>query len=115
MCILGFIGLIVSRWLLIVGVVALIVVLRGLLERKNETGTVTNKNSKRILDWQKQIDESMKQQLSAVLADSRGVIDSNLLLTIMGMSAGSAQTFLKKDLDSLMHKMKQLGFAVVPN
>lgn len=57
----------------------------------------------------------MKQQLSAVLADSRGVIDSNLLLTIMGMSAGSAQTFLKKDLDSLMHKMKQLGFAVVPN
>lgn len=115
MCILGFIGLIVSRWLLIVGVVALIVVLRGLLERKNETGAVTNKNSKRILDWQKQIDESMKQQLSAVLADSRGVIDSNLLLTIMGMSAGSAQTFLKKDLDSLMHKMKQLGFAVVPN
>lgn len=115
MCILGFIGLIVSRWLLIVGVVALIVVLRSLFERKNASGVVTTKDKRRILDWQKQIDESMKQQLNAVLTDSKGVVDSNLLLTIMGMSAGSAQTFLKKDLDSLMQKMKRLGFAVVPN
>ena len=59
--------------------------------------------------------QALKQQLEAVLVESRGVLELEKLLTILKVGRGDEKIFPKRSLDRVISCLSGLGYGIVPN
>lgn len=113
---IGLILLAVSHWLVAACVVFLIWLVSHLFDTESTSSPSRMKDQLRINNYRdKFVSEAIRKKLDICIAESKGVINFNELISLWGVIGTTEKVFPKRYLGKIIYSMSKLGYGCVPD
>ena len=113
---IGLILLAVSHWLVAACVVFLIWLVSHVFDTESTSSPSSMKDQLRINNYRdKFVSEAIRKKLDICIAESKGVINFNELISLWGVIGTTEKVFPKKYLGKIIYSMTKLGYGCVPD
>jgi hypothetical protein len=113
---IGLILLAVSHWLVAACVVFLIWLVSHVFDTESTSSPSSMKDQLLINNYRdKFVSEAIRKKLDICIAESKGVINFNELISLWGVIGTTEKVFPKKYLGKIIYSMTKLGYGCVPD
>lgn len=113
---IGLILLAVSHWLVAACVVFLIWLVSHVFDTESTSSPSSMKDQLRINNYRdKFVSEAIRKKLDICIAESKGVINFNELISLWGVIGTTENVFPKRYLGKIIYSMTKLGYGCVPD